>query len=854
MCITNGRISPEFNGFTSKDKSVVDYIVVPHDFITQCTKCEVQPTNDLLDKYGLFGLLGAGCKAPDHALVTLTCYIHNSVTTDEYANSNVNPLNAESVNKRYYFDVIPEEFMASPQWYRIIDSLLSKVQHMGDELQEVDSIYNDLCTAILSEMDDHIKYSNNGKKTRKKFKNYKPYWNDELTESWKTMAEAERLYKRCRDRSRRKHFRNEFLYKRSCFDKLLRCTERKYNRELADKIENINTEDPKHFWDHIKKLGPSVKKDIPVQVYDDQDNLVSDKSFVLDKWKDEFATLYNKPQCPSGCFDEHFYQCAKAEKQRLESLPILGQNLPFNDDFTIHEIKKACSKLKPGKAIGVDLIPNEVLKRAGLQEILLCFVNSCFSSHIMPSAWQKAIISPIPKSASKDPYTPLNYRGISLLSCVYKLYSRLINERLINYCEDNELLVDEQNGFRPGRACMDHVYVLSSIVRNRKCDNKATFAAFIDMKKAFDWVDRDLLFFKIMHHFNIKGKMYNAIVSLYSNSSACVKLNDMRTDWFDISSGVKQGDTLSPTLFDMYLNDLATDVKSLNVGVDIDGYNISILLYADDVVLIAPDEASLQMQLNTVYQWCRKWRMLVNEDKTQIVHFRPTSHTVTDFRFMYGNHELSIVTSYKYLGVYFDEHLTFISNANALSGSASRAMGLLRYKLKFLKKCGCSTYTKLFSSYICPILDYCAGIWGMKAFDGLERVQLNALRYFLGVHKYAANDFLLGEAGWISCHARHQLAALRLWNRLINLPSFRVTTGVFLWDLSYYRKAGSWSFYVKNLLADISMRETFDLIECCDLETCFQRIKFNENVKWNNNRMKKTQTEILQYVQVGFGS
>ena len=119
--------------------------------------------------------------------------------------------------------------------------------------------------------------------------------------------------------------------------------------------------------------------------------------------------------------------------------------------------------------------------------------------------------------------------------------------------------------------------------------------------------------------------------------------------------------------------------------------------------------------------------LLVNKDKTQIVHFRPAGSVVTDFRFIYGSHKLAIVNEYKYLGVFFDEHLSFSSNADALAASAGRALGLLRYKLKFLKECGYSTYTKLFSSYICPILDYCARIWGMKHYDSSERVQLNAL-------------------------------------------------------------------------------------------------------------------------------
>ena len=467
-----------------------------------------------------------------------------------------------SMNKRYYFDVIPEQFMSSPYWHRIIDELLVKVQNMDDTIREVDSVYSELCNAILSEMDAHIRYSSNDKKTRKKFKNHKPYWNEELTRSWKNMSEAERLYKRCHNQSMKPCLRTDFLNKRLFFDKLLRHAERKYNREMADKIENINTEDPKQFWQHIKNLGPSTPKDIPEQVYNDEGSLVSDKNHVLNKWKYEFDILYNKPVDAGGIFDEQFYNWAKAEKSYLETQPSPEPDLSLNNDFTKQEMEQACNSLKLRKAVGVDLIPN-------------------------------------------------------------------------------------------------------------------------------------------------------------------------------------------------------------------------LLLYADDIVLIAPDEVSLQMQLNVVYQWCRRWRMLVNEDKTQIVHFRPAGSAVTDFRFIYGSHKLAIVNEYKYLGVFFDEHLSFSSNADALAASAGRALGLLRYKLKFLKECGCSTYTKLFSSCICPILDYCAGIWGMKHYGSLERVQLNALCYFLGVHKYAANDFLVGEAGWISCHGRHQLAALCLWNRLINLLSFRITTRVF---------------------------------------------------------------------------
>ena len=158
---------------------------------------------------------------------------------------------------------------------------------------------------------------------------------------------------------------------------------------------------------------------------------------------------------------------------------------------------------------------------SSLQGVLHLFFNLCFTYHIVPKIWQKAIISPIPKSSLKDPFVPLNFRGNSLLSCIYKLYSSVINNRLSSYYECNKLIEDDQNGFRPGWSCLDHVFILSSVIRiecyfgvyfprccankhqnnplmNRQSNNMSTFEAFIDMKKAFDWVDRAFLLFKIL--------------------------------------------------------------------------------------------------------------------------------------------------------------------------------------------------------------------------------------------------------------------------------------------------------------------------------------------------------------------
>ena len=209
-------------------------------------------------------------------------------------------------------------------------------------------------------------------------------------------------------------------------------------------------------------------------------------------------------------------------------------------------------------------MPNEILRHEGIKNLLLDFVNMCFMYNVIPSVWRMSIISPIPKSSSKDPCVPLNYRGISLLSCFYKMYTSLLNMRLGDYCERSGCLVDEQNGFRSGRSCQDHIYALSSIIRNRKTEGNDTYCAFVDFKKAFDWVPRDLLLYKLATSFDIHGRLFNNLSTIFESSSAKIRLNGLFTDSFRVSSGVKQGDIISPLLFSLYLNDLATGIKSLD--------------------------------------------------------------------------------------------------------------------------------------------------------------------------------------------------------------------------------------------------------------------------------------------------
>ena len=149
-----------------------------------------------------------------------------------------------------------------------------------------------------------------------------------------------------------------------------------------------------------------------------------------------------------------------------------------------------------------------------------------------------------------------------------------------------------------------------------------TFLAFIDFQKAFDSVERNFLLYKLSK-IGVIGNFYNAILSMYSNPKSRIILNEFETEFFDCPIGVKQGDCLSPTLFAIFINDLAEEVKASNVGLDLDSETfINILLYADDIVLLAKSEHDLQSLLFLVEHWCRNWRLEVNLTKTNVMHVR----------------------------------------------------------------------------------------------------------------------------------------------------------------------------------------------------------------------------------------
>jgi hypothetical protein len=695
-----------------------------------------------------------------------------------------------------------------------VEGAICRIEENIRQGEDLETVYKTFVNLIKNEMECKLKTKcstkhvlKNGDKFGKHKKHYKPYWNTELQDLWNEVCSREKKYIHCKHSVGKSKLKSDYCNARYTFNKTLRKYKRKYQVQEISYLNNLCKTDPNEMWKYIGKIGISEgrKSVIPMEVKVGED-IVSDEKQVLDVWKTEFEKLYNEEASPD--FDADHLSVIKQNVKKVSSVP--GPDA-LNKPIELHEVKDAIQRMKVRKAAGIDEIPIEVLKNDQCIRILYTICNQCFATGSIPSDWKKGIINPIPKGNDKDPRVPSSYRGITLINVPCKVYCDILNVRMTNWLEQQNVIVDEQNGYQKKRSVLDHLISLYNVLNNRKNAKLSTYTCYIDLRKAFDNVNRDCLWFKILQH-GIEGKMYNAIRSIYDDVKCAVRINGRMTQWFSVNNGVKQGCKMSPVLFQLYINDLATNIKALNCGVQIADRNLSILLFADDIVLLAGNANDLQRMLDVVHDWCCKWRLCINEEKTKIVHYRPPSMIQNDVKFKCGTFEVPYVTSYKYLGLWLDQFLDLKTAVKEIAKSASRALGVLICKSKAVGGMSYNVFTKLFNSLVTPILMYGAGIWGTINRNVINTVQNRAGRYFLGVGKFAANSATQGDIGWTSCLNKQKTEVVRLWCRLNTLNPDRITRKIFDWSSGLARSGKTnWVKRCKGIFNELEIHSMYEV-------------------------------------------
>ena len=366
------------------------------------------------------------------------------------------------------------------------------------------------------------------------------------------------------------------------------------------------------------------------------------------------------------------------------------------------------------------------------------------------------------------------------------MYCSILNERLDKYfCRDNTL-VDEQNGFRTGRSTIDNVSSLTNLIEIRIKSKLRTYTAFIDFKKAYVSIDRNLLWQKLIR-VGVKGRTLRAVKSLYCSVSSCVRINGSQ----------------SMIMMNAYAS-------------------CSMMLYADDVVLIAENERDLQTMLNELSAWCEANYMHVNNSKSKVVHYRHECIPRYSFNFSCCSSNIEIVDKYVYLGLTILEHMDWNIMAKVVVHSANRALELLIAKSKALGGMPYDIYTKLFDAMIWPVISYRAAVWGTRKCSCIDAVQMIAQRFFLGTGKYSLSDAVAGDMGWVPTFIKQYKSICYQWTRYASMPGGRVNKRIFNFCKS---KSGArcqnWHFRVSKNLSSNNCADFIHMQQRCSSQCMF---------------------------------
>ena len=697
FCILNGRGSLK-NDFTyvssNGGASVIDYCLIPYEDLAFYENFSVHRVRPLIQDVLGFETL-ENIPIPDHSILSWTyCLPVGEILKRGNVNQTTEvPVNVIINNRKN----IPPTFLSDPHVFQEIITKIDEIEASENSQSHIDTVYNGFCEKMKNEMYTHLQprtitlcssVQNKRKRTRK------PWWNEQLTELWNEMCKEERKWLRAHGYDKKRQ-RKVFIEKRRAFDRKVQFFKgQQWKRSQFELIDSCNN-DTEEFWKKIGRLGVGFerKQNIPMEIKKDNGSISNNINDIKLKWKTHFCDLLNPNENES---DNSFIN---------NDSDIQNADTGMDGEITMQEVRQGLKRMKKGKAVGFDEIPSEVLYSEHCIAFLRTLFSKCFETGKVPSSWGKGIINPIQKPSCDDSRDPSNYRGITITSSVYKLYCNILNERLSQWVENNNKLTDSQNGFRKTRSTIDQLSTLTNIIETRKLQKKQTFVCFVDFRKAYDTINRNILWQKL-NKIGIKGKFFNSLKSIYENVNCSVRINGHYTDWFDVSSGLKQGCLLSPQIFNLYLNDLTLDLEEAGLGIDIDGVNVSTLLYADDLALVAETEDNLQRLLDILSNWCNKNNMQANLDKTKVVNFRNKSISKTERRFLFNNQSIEIASSYKYLGLVLDEFLNFDIMAKFVANSASRALGLVISKFKIAGGLPYKVFTKLYDTIVWPTIGY----------------------------------------------------------------------------------------------------------------------------------------------------
>ena len=363
-------------------------------------------------------------------------------------------------------------------------------------------------------------------------------------------------------------------------------------------------------------------------------------------------------------------------------------NNPTDHRFTFSQINEPkvlsiINKLKNKTSSGKDGISNKLLKaiKSVISEAIAIIINQSILTGIFPDQLKLAKVKPLYKKGDKCCLN--NYRPISLLPTISKIYERVMYKQLYQYFNENKLLCEQQYGFRSQHSTeLEAVkledYVIKEMDSNKKVNTP--MALFLDLSKAFDTLTFDILL-KKLKHYGVHGKSLALIKNYLTNRSQYVQFENQESCTMEIKTVIPQGSILGPLFSNILINDLVNSSKML-----------SFLMYADDTTIYFNLEDfpihNRHIEINTNFRkligptWLKVNKLSINVEKTKCMIFHKRRQ-LNPMQFSINDRDIDVVSHFNYLDITLDENISWKKHVAMITNKLSKISGVLQ-RLKYI--------------------------------------------------------------------------------------------------------------------------------------------------------------------------
>ena len=420
---------------------------------------------------------------------------------------------------------------------------------------------------------------------------------------------------------------------------------------------------------------------------------------------------------------------------------------------TVDKVYNLLRTIDEKKCVGLDKIPNKLLKMAAnvVAPSLTAIFSASICTGIFPQEWKASRVSPVYKNGSRN--NPSNYRPISVIPTVAKIFEKIVYDQLYEYLDSHNLLNASQSGFRSLHSTLTALLEATNSWSVNIDNGLVNGVVFIDLKKAFDTIDHKILLQKL-ENYGVDPNGLKWFKSYLTDRTQKCRVNDHLSNSKPVTCGVPQGSILGPLLFLIYINDLPHCLNYAMPRMFADDTNVS---YAADS--LNELQNVLNSELKSLHNWLITNRLSLNIAKTEFMTIgsRQKLRTIDDvINIKINECEINRVDSVKSLGVYIDNHLTWTKHIDKISKKIASAIGALKRIRPYITT---NTAVQVYQTLIQPHFDYCCSVWdglGETLSCKMQKLQNRAARVSMRANYDASAGILLDALHWDNLSLRRE--------------------------------------------------------------------------------------------------